>query len=148
MLKTLDFHFRKANEGFQLDVYARDNSQPLATTNLQFPPSFLNGTELKRLDFDRKDPARRVDRIREFGDRLHQQIFTPEVARVWFEHKQNNEFLVLCLRIASEASELEAIAWETLFDGEEFLAAGTKTTITRLPLDVQPQAALPPCRCR
>src|SRR6185437_16636537 len=27
--------------------------------------------------------------------------------------------------------------------GEEFIAAGTKTTISRLPLDVQPQSALP-----
>ena len=54
-----------------------------------------------------------------------------------------HEFLVLCIRIADDANELEAIAWETLFDGEEFIAAGTKTTISRLPLDVQPQAALP-----
>jgi CHAT domain-containing protein len=143
LIKILDFQFRKLNEGFELNVYSRDNSQPLATVNLKFPSSFLNGTELKRLDFDTKDPAGRVERLREFGRKLYQQIFTPEVARRWSEHKQSNEFLVLCIRIATEANELEAIAWETLFDGEEFLAAGTKTTITRLPLDIQPQAALP-----
>ncbi|MDT5122877.1 MAG: hypothetical protein QOC96_2359 [Acidobacteriota bacterium] len=143
LIKILDFQFRKLNDGFQLDVYSRDNSQPLATVNLKFPTSYLNGSELKRLDFDTKDPAGRVERLREFGRKLHQQIFTPEVARIWSEHKRSNEFVVLCIRIETNANELEAIAWETLFDGEEFIAAGTKTTITRLPLDIQPQAALP-----
>jgi tetratricopeptide (TPR) repeat protein/CHAT domain-containing protein len=143
LIKTLDFHFRKQNEGFQLDVYPRDSSQLLATANLNFPRSFLSGSELKQLDFDAKDPAGRVDRLREFGRKLYQQILTPEVERIWLEQKQSNEFLVLCIRIAADANELEAIAWETLFDGEEFITAGTKTTISRLPLDVQPQAALP-----
>jgi tetratricopeptide (TPR) repeat protein len=143
LIKILDFQFRKLDEGFQLDVYPRDNSQPLATVNFNFPRSFLNGSELKQLDFDNKDPARRVERLREFGGRLYQQIFTPEVARIWSKHEQSNEFLVLCIRIGTDANELEAIAWETLFNGDEFIAAGTKTTISRLPLDVQPQAALP-----
>jgi tetratricopeptide (TPR) repeat protein len=145
MIKTLDFHFRKQDEGFQLDVYPRESSQPLATALFDFPRSFLNGLELKQLDFDTRDPAGRVLRLGEFGRKLYQQIFTPEVASVWSDHKQHNEFLVLCIRIAAEAKELEAIAWETLFDGEEFIAAGIKTTISRLPLDVQPipQAALP-----
>lgn len=143
LIKILDFQFRKLNEGFVLDVYSRDNSQPLATVNLKFPTSYLNGTELKRLDYDGKDPAERVERLREFGRKLHQQIFTPDIARIWSEQKQSNEFLVLCIRIETSANELEAIPWETLFDGEEFLAAGTKTTIMRLPLDIQPQAQLP-----
>jgi CHAT domain-containing protein/tetratricopeptide (TPR) repeat protein len=143
LIKILDFQFRKLNEGFELNVYSRDNSQPLATVNLKFPRSFLNGSELKRLDFDTKDPAGRVERLREFGRKLYQQIFTPDIARIWSEHKQSNEFLVLCIRIATEANELEAVPWETLFDGEEFIAAGTKTTSTRLPLDIQPQAQLP-----
>src|SRR5438270_5655370 len=125
LIKILDFQFRKLNDGFELDVYSRDNSQPLATVNLKFPSSFLNGTESKQLDFDTKDPAGRVERLREFGRKLHQQIFTTEVARIWSEHKQSHEFLVLCIRIAPDANELEAIAWETLFDGEEFIAAGT-----------------------
>ncbi|MCA1564762.1 MAG: tetratricopeptide repeat protein [Acidobacteria bacterium] len=143
LINTLDFHLTKQNEGFRLDVYPRDSSQPLAAANFNFPRSFLTGLELKHLDFDVKDPAGRVVRLRDFGRRLHQQIFTPEVARVWSEHKQSNEFLVLCIRVAADANELEAIAWETLFDGEEFIVAGTKTTLTRLPLDVQPQATLP-----
>ncbi len=143
LIQTLDFQFRKQSEGFQLDVYPRDASQPLAAAHFNFPRSFLNGSELRLLDFDTKDPAGRVGRLREFGGRLYRQLFTSEVAGVWAEHKQNHEFLVLCIRIAADATELEAIAWEALFDGEEFLAAGTKTTVSRLPLDVQPQAALP-----
>ena len=143
LIKTLDFHFRKQNEGFQLDVYPRDTSQLLATASFTFPRSFLNGMELTQLDFDTRDPAGRVERLREFGRKLYQKIFTPEIESVWSKHKQENEFLVLCIRIAADANELESIAWETLFDGEEFVAAGTRTTITRLPLDVPPQAALP-----
>jgi tetratricopeptide (TPR) repeat protein len=143
LIKTLDFQFRKQNEGFQLDVYPRDAAQLLTTANLNFPRSYLSGLELKQLDFDTRDPAGRVERLHEFGRKLYQQIFTPEVARIWSEHKQSHEFLVLCVRIAPDANELEAIAWETLFDGEEFIAAGTKTTISRLPLDVKPQGTLP-----
>jgi len=141
LIQTLDFQFRRQGEGFRLDVYPRDTSQPLATAAFNSPPSALNGSELKLLDFDTKDPAGRVGRLREFGGRLYRQIFTPEVAEVWSEQKQGHEFLVLCVRIAADASELEAIAWETLFDGEEFVAAGTNTTVSRLPLDVEPQAA-------
>ena len=145
LIKTLDFHFRKQGDGFQLEVYPReDSSQLLAASNLNLQRSFLGGVELKQLDFDTKDPAGRVERLREFGRKLYQVIFTPEVERVWSRHKQGHEFLVLCIRIAAEAKELEALAWETLFDGEEFIAAGTKTTISRLPLDVEPQAAPPP----
>jgi tetratricopeptide (TPR) repeat protein len=143
LIKTLDFHFRKQREGYQLDVYPRDASQLLTTANLDFPQSFLNGSELRRLDFDPRDPAARVERLRDFGARLHQQIFTSEIARIWSEHKQSHEFLVLCIRIDDDASELEAIAWETLFDGDEFIAAGARTTLSRLPLQVQPQAAPP-----
>ncbi|HWN09026.1 MAG TPA: tetratricopeptide repeat protein [Pyrinomonadaceae bacterium] len=142
LIQTLDFHFRKQFEGSQLEIYLRNSSQPLSTVQLDFPTSFLSGFELKQLDFDAKDPAGRVHRLREFGQRLHKRIFATEVAQVWEGHKLKHEFLVLCIRIAPEASELEAIPWETLFDGEEFIAAGTKTTLTRLPLDVQPQLAL------
>jgi len=143
LIQTIDFHFRKQNEGFQLDVHPRNSSQPLATANLNFPSSFLSGFESRQLDFDTRDPQARVERLREFGRKLYQQIFTLEVRRVWLEYKLKHEFLVLCIRIAPEANELEAIAWETLFDGEEFIAAGTKTTLSRLPLDIQPQAAPP-----
>jgi tetratricopeptide (TPR) repeat protein len=143
LIKTLDFNFRKQSEGFQLDVYPRDTLQLLTTAYLNFPHFLLNRLDLKQLDFDTKDPAARVERLREFGRKLYQQIFTPDIERIWLENKASNEFLVLCIRIATDADELETIAWETLFDGEEFITAGTKTTITRLPLDVPPQAVLP-----
>jgi len=143
LIKTLDFHFRKQAEGIQLEVYSRDSSQPLATANVKLPPSLLGSFELKQLDFDPKDPSGRVQRLREYGHKLYQQVFPPEVAAVWSAHKQSSEFLVLCVRIAPDANELETIPWETLFDGEEFIATGTKSTISRLPLDVQPQSTLP-----
>lgn len=143
MIKTLDFHILRKSEGFQLDIYPRDTSELLTTTYLNFPRSLLNGIELKYLDFEATDPAKRIDRLREYGERLYRHIFTPEVASVWLEQKQTNEFLVLCIRTVPTATELEAIAWETLFDGDEFISAGTKTIISRLPLDVRPQVALP-----
>lgn len=58
--------------------------------------------------------------------------------------------MILCLRSASDKATagLEAIAWETLFDGEDFLAAGAKTGLSRLPYDMAPpddcQAISPP----
>jgi len=143
LIKTLDFQFRKQPEGYRLDVYPRDNAQLLASTGLTFPRSLLSESVTKKLDFDARDPAGRVASLREFGTKLHQQIFTPEVARVWSEHKRSHEFLILCVRIEAEANELEAIAWETLFDGEEFIAAGRNTTLSRLPLEIHTQAALP-----
>jgi tetratricopeptide (TPR) repeat protein len=82
--------------------------------------------------------------VNAFGSRLYRKIFSEEVARVWSEHKKASELSVVCIRIAPAANQLEAIPWETLFDGDEFLAAGVKTTISRLPLDIQPLSAPPP----
>jgi hypothetical protein len=143
LAKTLDFTFHKSDRGVQLDVRNRETSEPLTTGHLSFPPLFLNDLELGQMEFDGKDPVTRIERLREYGERLYQQIFTSEIRTVWLEHKANSEFLVLCIRIATDANELEAIAWETLFDGEEFIAAGAKTTISRLPLDVSPGVVLP-----
>jgi hypothetical protein len=67
----------------------------------------------------------------------------PEVQQIWQQYKDRTDFLTLCLRIAPKAAGLEALPWETLFDGEEFLAAGAKTGMSRLPLDIPPQADLP-----
>ena len=50
LIKTLDFHFRNQGDGFQLEVYPReDSSQLLAASNLNLPRSFLGGVELKQL---------------------------------------------------------------------------------------------------
>lgn len=66
------------------------------------------------------------------------------VEQVWREYKQRSEFLILCLRFAEGAMKLEVLPWETLHDGAEFIAAGAKTTLTRLPLNVAPPSELPP----
>lgn len=34
--------------------------------------------------------------------------------------------------------------WETLFEGAEFIAAGAKTGMSRLPLDIAPQPSCAP----
>lgn len=142
-ITNLDFHFFKSDERFELKIYRRDDLSLLAFTNLDFPNWMLSGFELRQLDYEAKEPEERFNRLREYGHRLYQTIFTSDIQEIWSDHKRYNEFSVLCIRIAPEANELEAIPWETLFDGEEFIAAGIRTTISRLPLDVTPQAALP-----
>jgi tetratricopeptide (TPR) repeat protein/CHAT domain-containing protein len=139
---NLDFHFLKTGDDFRLDLFRRNNSQPLLSTEIKFPSLLLSNYELNQLDFDDRQPAQRVERLRTYGRRLYQTVFTAEVERIWQEQKQTNEFVSVCIRIAPQVNELEAIPWETLFDGEEYIAAGAKTTITRLPLDVAPQADL------
>jgi tetratricopeptide (TPR) repeat protein len=143
-IKILDFHFTKTNDSYQLELFRRDSSQPLTSSKVEFPRGFPSSFELSELDYDPRDQAARVERIRVFGLRLYQKIFNAEIARVWSEHKKESELAVLCVRIEPEARELEAIPWETLFDGEEFIAAGVKTIISRLPLDVHPLSAPPP----
>jgi len=143
-VSNLDFHILKRGEYFQLEIHRRDDSRLLASADLKFPQWLLSPFELRQLDFqEMKNPQERVNRLREFGRRLYQTIFPPDIQRIWSEHKRDNEFSVLCVRIAPDAKELEAVSWETLFDGEEFIAVGIRTTISRLPLDISPQAALP-----
>src|SRR6185503_9964274 len=134
----LDFQISKASELYRLEVCKRDSPNMLTSADIDFPGGFASPFDLGQLEFDARDPAARVTRLTAFGSRLYQKVFTVEVARVWLEHKQASEFAVLCIRLAPDASELEAIPWETLFDGEEFLAADAKSTISRLPLDVEP----------
>ena len=136
-VQNLDLHLLKSNGHFQIELYNRGNSESLATAIIDLPPQFFSG--LRQLDFDVRDPAQRFSRLRDFGFKLYQQLFQPEIERVWSEHKRASEFAVLCIRIAPNAEELEAIPWETLFDGEDFIAAGTKSTISRLPTNVSPQ---------
>ncbi|HKP81173.1 MAG TPA: CHAT domain-containing protein [Pyrinomonadaceae bacterium] len=142
-IDILDFHFSKAADLYRLEVFRRDKPELLARAELNFPRAYLSTFDLGQLDFDAKDPAARLDRITAFGSRLYQKVFTADVARVWSEHKEASEFSVLCIRIASDASELESIPWETLFDGEDFIATGARSTVSRLPRDVQPLSVLP-----
>jgi tetratricopeptide (TPR) repeat protein/CHAT domain-containing protein len=144
MLTVLDFHVRLASpDHYSLDVFARGSSQPLARSAFDYPLSFLTEFALKELEPDFKDAAARINRLEQFGRSLYKKLFNEDIERVWKKHKAASEFLVLCLRIAPDARGLEALPWETLYDGEEFIAAGGKTGLTRLPLDLLPQDNLP-----
>ena len=145
MPTTLDFHIRSQEQNsFSLEVFARGKTQPLVHTTFDYDLSYMTTFEINRLDVDAKDPQGRWQRLQAFGTKLYEKIFIPEVRKVWQEHKDKSDFLELCLRLAPEAKDLEALPWETLYDGEEFLAAGAKIGLSRLPLDVEIQDALPP----
>ncbi len=142
----LDFQIKpKSKNKYSLEVFERDKPQPLATATFDYDLSFLTGYEISQLDFDAKDPAARMERIKKFGGKLYQKLFPPNIEKIWQQFKQTSDFLTLCLRIAPDKDSigLEAVPWETLFDGEEFLAAGTKTGMSRLPLDISPQDDCP-----
>lgn len=94
--------------------------------------------EISRLDFNARDPHGRLERLQAFGQKLYQKLFSAELQTLWQEQRDRSDFLTLCLRIPEAAKGLEAVPWETLHDGTEFLAAGAKTTITRLPLGIAP----------
>jgi hypothetical protein len=144
MYVTLDFHIQAASEGgYRLEVFQRGTSQPLAQHVFHYEISYLTQFEIKQLDVDARDPQGRLERLQAFGVKLYQLLFTKAVRGVWESYKKKAPFLELCLRIAPEARELEALPWETLYDGEEYLAAGGKTGVSRLPLDVPVREGLP-----
>ena len=144
MPTTLEFHLQpETSERYRLEVFLRSNSQPVAHAAFDYALSFMTQFEMGRLDVDAKDPAARFSRLQEYGHKLYQKLFTSEIQTLWQQHKRATDFLTLCLRIAPEAAGLEALPWETLYDGEEFLAAGAKTGMSRLPRDIAPQENLP-----
>ena len=144
MPTILDFHIEPESDGhYRLGVFERGNTQPLARTTFSYDLSFLTEHAIRQLDVDPKDPVGRMVRLKQFGAELYEKLFVPEVRQVWQAHKDGGDFLVLCLRIAPEARGLEAVPWETLHDGETFLAAGANTGLSRLPLDLTPQEDLP-----
>jgi hypothetical protein len=144
MSPILDFHIcPQSKDNYSLEVFARGNTNPLATATFEYPLSFTTEFEINRLDVDEKDPVGRMERLTEFGAKFYSKLFTPEVQRVWQQQLDRSDFLILCLRIAPEAAGLEALPWETLFNGEEFIAAGAKTGMSRLPMDIPPQEELP-----
>jgi CHAT domain-containing protein len=144
MPTILDFQIRPRENGdYILQILQRSNSQLLAEASFDYDLSYMTEFEIKRLEFDAKDPYGRLERLKAFGTKLYRKLFTPNVHKLWQNYKDKSDFLVLCLRLAPEASKLEALPWETLFDGEEFLAAGAKTGLSRLPLDISIQNELP-----
>jgi hypothetical protein len=122
----IDFHLRPHDKkGFYaLQIFQRGSSQPLHQALFDYDLSYITQFEINRLEPDEKDPSARLDRIRDFGGKLYKKLFTPDVQKLWAGFVRKADFLVLCLRIDPQASELETLPWETLYNGEEFLAAG------------------------
>jgi tetratricopeptide (TPR) repeat protein len=145
MMNTLDFQVSVGkDEDFLVEVYERGNSELLASSTFGYDVSFMTDFEVSRLDIGSEKPYERMQRLKAFGGKLFRKLFVPDIEKIWRQYKETGDFLVLCLRIAPEAERLEVLPWETLYDGSEFLAAGAVTGLTRLPLDIEPQADLPP----
>ncbi|UCH97581.1 MAG: CHAT domain-containing protein, partial [Candidatus Aminicenantes bacterium] len=145
MPDVLDMHIRPGkNNTFSVELYERDHTQPLARAGFDYDLSFMTDFEISSLDSKPKTPYERLERRRAFGNKLYRKLFTPEIEKTWQKYKEKSDFQVLCLRIAPEAEKLEVLPWETLYDSEEFIAAGARTGMTRLPLDILRQKDLPP----
>ncbi|MGD2087531.1 MAG: tetratricopeptide repeat protein [Candidatus Aminicenantes bacterium] len=145
MATVLDFQIHPGKDNkFPVEVFERGNSQSLASSTFGYDLSFMTDFEISRLDAKPKTQYERFERRKVFGSKLYQKLFTTEIEKTWQEYKEKSDFLVLCLRIAPEAEKLEILPWETIYDSEEFIAAGARTGMTRLPLDISPQKDLPP----
>jgi tetratricopeptide (TPR) repeat protein/CHAT domain-containing protein len=150
MPTILDFQIQSLSaETYSLVVCERPYAQPFSSHSLvsatfSHRVDFLTDFNVDRLNASTKDAAERFAELQKLGRELYQKLFSPAVEQVWHEYKQRSEFLILCLRFADGATKLEALPWETLHDDTEFIAAGAKTTLTRLPLGVAPPSELPP----
>jgi tetratricopeptide (TPR) repeat protein/CHAT domain-containing protein/NADH/NAD ratio-sensing transcriptional regulator Rex len=146
----LDFQVRPlAAETYSLTICERNLAQPpssqqLVSATFSHRVDFLTDFSVDRLNTSAEDPAVRFDELQRLGRELYQKLFPPELEQIWNEYKQRHEFLILCLRFSETAMKLEVLPWETLHDGTEFIAAGLKTTITRLPLNLAQPSDLPP----
>ncbi|MBS1790481.1 MAG: CHAT domain-containing protein [Acidobacteria bacterium] len=144
MSAFLEFHLQSdTGDIFNITVFERNSSQPLTASSFGYRLDDLAQFEISRLDFNPRDPVGRLERLQAFGRKLYQKLFTAEVEQLWRLHRDRGDFLTLCLRIHDDAKHLEAVPWEALHDGNEFIAAGARTTITRLPLGIAPPADLP-----
>ncbi|MFH1892951.1 MAG: CHAT domain-containing protein, partial [Candidatus Zixiibacteriota bacterium] len=145
MPNTLDFHIElDGDKKYKVTLFKRGSSQPLAHSVFDYDLSFMTGFEIRQLDITDKDPHGRIERLKTFGRKMYDKLFTPDIEKVWKEYLDTGVFLVLCLRIAPEAEGLEVLPWETLNNGEEYISAGVNTGMCRLPLDVSIQEELPP----
>lgn len=146
MPTILDFQIQPLSaESYSLNVCERGSSGPLARSTFQLRVDFLTDFSVDRLNASTQDAAERFDKLKEKGQELYRTLFTPNVHRCWREYQQRSEFLILCLRFAEDANKLEVLPWETLYDADndEFIAAGKKTTLTRLPIGIDSPDALP-----
>ena len=134
----------KEKSDFSLEIFERGNTQPLTKTSFDYDISYMTQFDINRFEAEISKPHERFNHLKDFGTNLYDKVFTTEVKQIWQNYKKKSDFLVLCLRISPEASGLEVLPWETIYDGDEFLAAGAKTGVSRLPLDVPIQDDLPP----
>jgi len=127
----LDFHIEPHGKGsYSLEIFERGSSQPLVQTSFDYDVSYVTQFEINQLEPNPRDPQGRMEHLTEFGKKLYDRLFTPDVQKLWADYKQKSDFLVLCVRIAPDAAGLEVLPWETLYDGDEFLAAGPKTGLS------------------
>ncbi len=147
MPTILDFQIQMLSaESYSLTVCERGSPQQLAYNDFNLRVDFLTDFSVDRLNASTQDAGDRFDELKRKGQELYRTLFNPAIEHVWREYKQRSEFLILCLRFAEKAAKLEVLPWETLYDkaNEEFIVAGARTTLTRLPLDVAPPSELPP----
>jgi len=143
---TVEFHIKakaEAQSAFTLEVFQRGSSQPLANTSFEYDVSFLTEYDVSNLDSGKVEPGIRFEKLKSFGRNLYDRLITKEIGDVWQKFKEKEDFVTLCIRISREAEKLELLPWETLYDGQEFIAAGACTGLTRLPLDVSIKRNLP-----
>ena len=138
-MTILDFEIEHTgHHGYALTVRDRDTSEVQAKGSFSYEISALENLLLARLNPDLKDPHARLDRLKVFGQELYTRVFTEEVETAWKQYRESRGFLVCCVRLADDARGLQKLPWETLHDGESFLAAGLTTGLSRLPLAIEP----------
>jgi tetratricopeptide (TPR) repeat protein/CHAT domain-containing protein len=149
-LKILDFQVGLlSGQDYSFTVCERlvpqtTRSSVLVSVKFSSRADFLTDFGVDRLNASTLKAPEHSEEIQGIGKHLYQRLFTSEVESIWNKYKQTADFLILCLRFAPEAKGLEVLPWETMYDGYEFIAAGAKTTLTRLPSDCNPPTDLPP----
>ena len=133
-----------ARNTYIVQVKERDKVEILAENIFSYDVSALTQFEVSRLDSGNEKPEARFGKLKEFGSRLYRTLFNESIESVWKVYKEQNDFVVMCLRIHPKAKQLEILPWETMYDGKEFIAAGSCIGFNRLPLDIAPINDLAP----
>jgi len=77
MVSILDFHIQPdKKDGYGLQIFERGSPQPLLRSSFNYDLSYITQFEINRLEPDRKDPQGRMERIKEFGGKLYDKLFT------------------------------------------------------------------------
>jgi len=77
MATILDFHIQPdKKDAYGLQIFERGSSQPLLRSCFNYDLSYITQFEINRLEPDRKDPQGRMERIKEFGGKPYDTLFT------------------------------------------------------------------------